>query len=520
MFKSEWHRQVLFSHGTSAARGVCIYLKKDLQYRVQQTFVDVNGRYVIVELEHCDNPQKRVTICNIYVPNNDNANFFMDVIKGTVNMSSDLIIIGDFNLVMNVQIDRVGSMYNNNKSLAVLEEIMNDLSLIDIWRIRNPDEKTYSWMRTRPTYIASRLDYALIAQGLAQSCVNTSYLPGIRTDHRAFYVGIEQIHNERGSGYLKLNNSLLEKIEFVQEMNKVIEDTIQEANNLDAIEKWIYLSKIMTESCKDISKQYACERNIAISQLSEKIIELQHKLDQNLNNEKLNYQIDNMLTRSQQDMEDLLHEKTKGSIFRTKTRWHELGEKNSKFFFSLEKARYSARVCNKLIDSNEQEITEMHQILEMQHEYFKKLYKKEDIDSFDVANTQNIFVPDSIREAHELPFSKQEMLKAISQLKRHKTPGISGLTADFYKVFAIKFGDVLYEAIGEMFNRGILPKQLSIAVINLIPKPKKDNRFLKNLRLISLLNSAYKIIEKMIANHLEETLNYILSSDQKDLEKT
>ena len=46
-------------------------------------------------------------------------------------------------------------------------ELVDEMSLVDIWRVRNPDQIMYSWMRNRPRYIASRIDYALVTQGLA-----------------------------------------------------------------------------------------------------------------------------------------------------------------------------------------------------------------------------------------------------------------------------------------------------------------------------------------------------------------
>ena len=37
-------------------------------------------------------------------------------------------------------------------------------------------------------------------------------------------------------------------------------------------------------------------------------------------------------------------------MFRSKVKWYEEGEKNTKYFYSLEKARYNAKTCYKIID--------------------------------------------------------------------------------------------------------------------------------------------------------------------------
>ncbi len=51
-------------------------------------------------------------------------------------------------------------------------------------------------------------------------------------------------------------------------------------------------------------------------------------------------------------------------------------------------------------------------------------------------------------------------------------------------------------------------------ILSLIPKRDKDIRYLKNWRPISLLNTDYKIITKVLALRFEKVLSYIISSDQ------
>ena len=193
---SEWGSKGYFSHGTHSQRGVCILYKKNINYQICRTVADSEGHFLTCEMQNMDDPQKNLTLCNIYAPNKDKSGFFLDVIKRTVDFSSNLVIIGDFNLVLDVQLDQNCSKSNNKKAEAALHQIMEDLSLIDIWRVCNPEDRQYSWMRVGNQVSASRIDFAVVSQGLSASCVNTMYLPGIKPDHHAFYLAIDQIQNE------------------------------------------------------------------------------------------------------------------------------------------------------------------------------------------------------------------------------------------------------------------------------------------------------------------------------------
>ena len=112
-------------------------------------------------------PDKKITLCTIYAPNEDSPGFFTSVSDVVENMSANKLIIGDFNLVMNVQMDRYGSDRNNFKSRAVLESMIQRFHLADVWRERNENTLRFSWKRGRhPNFVASRLDFILVSRGL------------------------------------------------------------------------------------------------------------------------------------------------------------------------------------------------------------------------------------------------------------------------------------------------------------------------------------------------------------------
>ena len=71
----------------------------------------------------------------------------------------EIIVGGDFNLVLNIDMDKKGGLartyYNSQK---IVKDLAAQLDLIDVWRIINPDSHKYTWRQRRPE-ISCRLDF-------------------------------------------------------------------------------------------------------------------------------------------------------------------------------------------------------------------------------------------------------------------------------------------------------------------------------------------------------------------------
>ena len=229
-----------------------------------------------------------------------------------------------------------------------MEEICNIKTLVDIWRIRNPEVTYYSWMKALnhgKKMLASRIDFALVSQGISGDILNCMYLGGIHTDHAALFLAVELSNSDRGPGFWKFNNMYLMNPEFIDGMNKQIDSQIAMTINMEKIERWEVVRKEMVNFAKKYAKDQASNRDLIISQLSEQITELQKEVSEH---EECDEKWD-LLQRTKADLDDKMTMKMKGVIFRTKCKWYEMGEINSKYFYNLEKTRYNARVCKKMI---------------------------------------------------------------------------------------------------------------------------------------------------------------------------
>ena len=92
-------------------------------------------------------------------------------------------------------------------------------------------------------------------------------------------------------------------------------------------------------------------------------------------------------------------------------------------------------------------------------------------------------------------------------------PGPDGMSPIFYKLFWHIVGKDVTEVVLNALNSGFVPDSLNTTFITLIPKIK-DPKKVSNFRLISLCNVVYKLIAKVLVNHLKLILPYVVSDSQ------
>ena len=457
--------------------------------------------------------EKRATICAVCAPNVDSPAFFEDIEERLKERCEHKIIIGDFNLALDVEMDRLNTYCNNNKARDKVLDMCEHYHMVDIWRVRNQDCREYSWIK-KGSYPkkASRIDFVLVSNGLDQKVEIVQYLSSIYTDHRAIYMVVELISADRGVGYWKFNTSLLKNMEFLDTINREIDLTLQSTMELCPLTRWEHLKTRIKKATKKFANQKSAQDKLVISQLSEKVDDMEKNLP-------LTREDDFLLENTKIELEDKVMERIQGVMFRSKVKWYEEGEKSTKYFFALEKAKYNAKTCYKMLDDHDQEVVCPEEILKLQRDFYVKLYQEDDFVNFSLENSTNIRVPEKVKEMQEKQISMLDLELAIKAMNNGKTPGEDGIPVDFYKVFWTKIRELFYEVVTVTYEQEALHESARKGILNLIPKQNKDSRYTKNLRPITLLNTDYKIIEKAIANKMVPALEHIIHQDQRGFMK-
>ena len=95
------------------------------------------------------------------------------------------------------------------------------------------------------------------------------------------------------------------------------------------------------------------------------------------------------------------------------------------------------------------------------------------------------------------------------------SPGLDGLTVQFYLQFWHKVGDLVFNSAKCSFQNQTMSNSQRRGLLWLIPKKAKDPMVVGNWRPITLLNVDYKIVSKTLALCLATVLPNLISLDQK-----
>ena len=109
------------------------------------------------------------------------------------------------------------------------------------------------------------------------------------------------------------------------------------------------------------------------------------------------------------------------------------------------------------------------------------------------------------------PITADEIETVIKKLLMHKGPGPEGFTGEFYKAFKAKLTSIL-QKIQE--DRQFLNAVYAAGII-LIPKPDKDTTKKENFRSVLLMNIDGKILNKTLANCIQQCVKNIVHHDQE-----
>ena len=325
--------KLFLNSGESNARGTLIGISKNFQFDDIKYYDDKDGRLQILTGNHND---KKIMAINVYNSNYQDEqvtllNKLREQMENYENILDYHIVMGgDWNFIFNKDLDHHGGNSDpplKMSSIAEITKIINKFELCDIYRIRNPDKKRFTWRKANPK-TQRRLDYFLISNEMQEQVAKIDVLNSVCSDHSPVIVTFKPVsETSKNTAYWKFNGSLLKDKDFCKNLAIEIENLKISLANFQPQEKWELLKFKIRAFCIKFSKEKAKERKDKINKLEEIIRDYETLPDGN----------PNLYLESKLKYEEMLNVKTAGSILRSRATIYENNEKSSKYFLSLEK---------------------------------------------------------------------------------------------------------------------------------------------------------------------------------------
>ena len=200
--QSQWKGEVHISEYTTHSKGLCTLFSKKFQSE-NIKLVYESSRILISSVKV---NSQTIFIVNVYAPciEKEKSNF-LTYLYETINthiLSKGFINIicqGDFNMVLNNELDIISGEKHNVETVANFQKWVNELEFIDTGRMHNPTQKLFSWKRGSPA-ISRRLDYVFISQSLVPFFEWHSILSIGFSDHRLVQTRLKFLDFKRGTG--------------------------------------------------------------------------------------------------------------------------------------------------------------------------------------------------------------------------------------------------------------------------------------------------------------------------------
>ena len=521
--KYSWPGNIAITLSEGSKGGVITLLSDNIKI-LEQIDVDCEGHILLVEVLENKHSQLLI-IANIHSPcahDQEKLNYFNRIYKSIchlmqINDNCEIVIIGDFNTTFWPS-ERINTTRSNRESKIADEitELFKDLNMVDCW---DKYENTMTWRHGEKM---SRIDRIQWSKGLElhlQRRKTEAYWTMTLSDHAAVTVELSTRDSEtKRSIITRIDTSFLNNINLRMSFLKEIDEKMLQLGetSLDPHGKLEFLKMVIRSTAIEIATNYKKKMNEEYKDIEIGIKFWQSTFENASNEQYRNMAMENLdILIARRDK--YLNERGKYLSDRSKTKWYQEGERGTKYFLNLNKAKCNNNeMSNLLINGNLTDNRES--INEYVEQFYTRLYEKgdkskryeKDIDHF----LRNLSVVSDVKiNALNLPITEGELRETLQSCS-DSSPGPDGIPYSIIKLTWKHFGKALLSSWEFAKINGSLAPSHETSYLRLLPKEGKNINELKNWRPITLSNCDFKIITKTLSWRLSRSVDTIISQNQ------
>ena len=427
-----------------------------------------------------------------------------------------VVVGGDFDVAIDPDLDCSGGNPTKKDSVKHIQDICLNFDLVDIWRVRNPVCKRFSWRQKNP-FLQRRLDYWLLSDSYQEEVEGADIIPSLNSDHSAIVLHFSSVEKQKyGPSYWKFNESLLGDSDFcklIAESVPVWREEFIEVTDKRVL--WDLIKYRIRQVTIKYSKAKAKARRQNLKVIEDSLKQCEEDCSVFPSPENME-----KMENIRNEYELFYDHLSRGAIVRSRATWFEQGEKSDKYFLNLETYKKSKSCIRKVFTKDGFLTSDPKRIMKEVEVFYSSLYKTDNSKiPNDVSNTFLLSqaIPKLSNEEAmgcEGRLTLAECFKSLRSFQSNKSPGNDGLTVEFYNAFWESLGELLVDSLNCSFDKGELSNSQKQAIITLIEKKDKDKRKISNWRPISLINVDVKIGSKAIALRLQTVLPRIIHHNQ------
>ncbi|KAI1781840.1 Endonuclease/exonuclease/phosphatase [Ganoderma leucocontextum] len=523
----------------TGARGVAFVLNKKLMRDTKYEHrVIAPGRASEIRIHWRNNAP--LTIHNVYAPNPARENEMMwrslnDAYQTGEDGRGPDFLVGDFNMVDDAM-DRLPMHSDDGAQTHALRTLCVQADMVDGWRRENPSERAYTYLQTS-TESQSRIDRIYVTREMEKRTMDWEITePGVPTDHKLVSVAVTNHRTPHlGNGRWAMPASLVNDLVFMNAVTKLgieLQDRLQHTSERTDSDN----PQLAYHQFKQAVRQTARDRTkVKIPKLDRRLARLREDLKRTLREPDLD--LDNGAKRHAALLQDRITalEVQRFGDKRTKVAAHDWleGETISKYWTKVNAPPKPDDIIYELERLTGTEHTRSFanrsdEMAEIAKQFFDSLQMEEENAEVErekeAATRETLQAADarmSDREAESLEREVAwiEIEVALTDAPSGKSPGLDGIPAELWKeCYHRKKKDdkrnapafniilVLKKVFNDIEEYGVMDNtDFTKGWICPIYK-KKDKRQIGNYRPITLLNSDYKILTRVLAERLAMTM--------------